>query len=95
VATGFGVQTSGQLRVCVHAICRELGFPGGFLTDGAWSANCEWKHVLETDGVVIGVCFPGQALDSCTGGENLHTVGGTPACQVFNEDVPEEVVLTT
>jgi hypothetical protein len=41
------------------------------------------------------MCFPGQALDSCTGGENLYTVGGTPACQAFDEDVPEEIVLTT
>ncbi len=81
------------------SICRELGFPGGFLTEGTWNANY-WNEfdpsiILQKDAVVIGMCFPGQAIDECSGGQNLYTVGGTPLCKYFAPGaLPEEAVLT-
>jgi hypothetical protein len=30
---------------------------------------------------MIGLCLPGQGIGSCTGGNNLYTVGEFPACK--------------
>ncbi len=77
------------------SFCRELGFPGGFLTEGIWSTHY-WDEfdsstILQKDAVVIGLCFAGEAIDQCTGGMNLYTVGSTPICKYYAPGtVPEE-----